>query len=209
MRNIYFKQSIDRAALDRAALDRAPLDAAGLERELLEEMSALPARDRGGLFKMWHRHSLSLVHLSVLTVLEAEGALSMKRLAEAMDVSDAAVTGMVDRMEKRGLVERHHDSVDRRVILVQPTDAAKDVWRDAAEQRRTFLAKAFARLSDDEKAALLIGMRALRAARETLIAEMAAATATASASSAPEPDAAKAESHQSDSPTRSSESTPR
>ena len=72
-----------------------------LERELLDEMTAWSPRDRGGAFKTWHRHALSLVHLNVLTALEAEGPLSMSRLAEAMDVSDASATGIVDRMEKR------------------------------------------------------------------------------------------------------------
>jgi DNA-binding MarR family transcriptional regulator len=75
-----------------------PLDRAALERELLDEMTSWSPRDRGGIFKSWHRHSLSLVHLYVLTALEAQGPLSMSSLAEAMDVSDASATGIVDRM---------------------------------------------------------------------------------------------------------------
>src|ERR1035437_9982905 len=100
---------------------------ADLERELLEEMTSWAPQDRGGVFKAWHRHSLSLVHLNVLTALEAEGPLAMKRLAEAMDVSDASATGIVDRMEKRGLVERRHGTEDRRVVLVHRTPAGEQV----------------------------------------------------------------------------------
>jgi DNA-binding MarR family transcriptional regulator len=140
-------------------------DRQSLERELLDEMTAWSPKDRGGVFKTWHRHALSLVHLNVLTALEAEGPLSMRRLAEAMDVSDASATGIVDRMEKRGLVERRHATGDRRMVLVQPTGAGEQVFRDIAAHRRDVLSKVMAELSEDEITALIVGMRAIHAAR--------------------------------------------
>ena len=143
-----------------------------LERELLEEMTGWSPRDREGAFKTWHRHSLSLVHLNVLTALEAEGPLAMKRLAEAMDVSDASATGIVDRMEKRGLVERRHGTEDRRVVLVHRTPAGEQVFSDMAAQRRGMLSKVLAELNDEEMAALLIGMRAIHAARRRVMGSM-------------------------------------
>jgi DNA-binding MarR family transcriptional regulator len=143
-----------------------------LERELLEEMTSWSPRDRGGAFKTWHRHSLSLVHLNVLTALEAEGPLAMKRLAEAMDVSDASATGIVDRMEKRGLVERRHGTEDRRVVLVYATPAGEQVFSDMAAHRRGMLSKVLAELNGDEMAALLIGMRAIHAARRRVLGSM-------------------------------------
>lgn len=141
-----------------------------LERELLEEMTAWSPRDREGVFKTWHRHALSLVHLNVLTVLEAEGPLSMTRLAEAMDVSDASATGIVDRMEKRGLVGRRHGTGDRRVVLVHPTDAGAKVFSEMATHRRGILSKVLAELSEEEMTSLLVGMRAIHAARRRLLA---------------------------------------
>ena len=167
MQNISTEQSIG-SRPEAGASGRS-----GLERELLEEMTAWSQRDRGGAFKTWHRHSLSLVHLNVLTALEDEGPLSMKRLAEVMDVSDASATGIVDRMEKRGLVERRHDTGDRRVVLVHITDAGSQVFGDLAAHRRTILSKVLAELSEDEMAALLVGMRAVQAARGRLLAEAA------------------------------------
>jgi len=132
-------------------------------------MTSWSPRDRSGAFKSWHRHSLSLVHLNVLTALEAEGPLAMRRLAEAMDVSDASATGIVDRMEKRGLVERRHDTDDRRVVLVHQTEAGSQVFLDMATHRREMLTKVLAELTGEEMAALLIGMRAIHAARRRLL----------------------------------------
>jgi MarR family 2-MHQ and catechol resistance regulon transcriptional repressor len=131
-------------------------------------MTAWSPRDREGAFRTWHRHALSLVHLNVLTALEAEGPIPMKRLADMMDVSDAGATGIVDRMEKRGLIERRHSADDRRVVLVYPTDAGAKVFSDMTSHRRGMLSRVFAELSEEEMAALLVGMRAIQVARERL-----------------------------------------
>ena len=163
-------QNISDARNTGAGPEPAAPGRSALERELLEEMTAWSPRDRGGAFTTWHRHSLSLVHLIVLTALEAEGPLSMKRLAELMDVSDASATGIVDRMEKRGLVERRHNTGDRRVVLVCPTDAGAKVFSDIAGHRREMLSLVLAELSEEEMAALLVGMRAVLAARRRLLA---------------------------------------
>jgi len=144
-------------------------DRQALERELLDEMTGWSPRDFEGAFKAWHRHALSLVHLNVLTALEAGGPLSMKRLAEALDVSDASATGIVDRMEKHGIVERRHGTEDRRTVLVYPTQAGAQVFDDMAAHRRGALSRVLAELSEEEMAALLIGMRAIHAARRRVL----------------------------------------
>jgi DNA-binding MarR family transcriptional regulator len=149
-----------------------------LQRELLEEMTVWLPRDRGGMFKAWHRDSLSLVHLNVLTALETEGALSMRRLAEAMDVSDASATGIVDRMEKRGLVERRHATDDRRKVLVHATHAGIQVFFDMASHRREMLSRVLGELTEDEMTALLVGMRAIHAARRRVLAQTGQQTGT-------------------------------
>jgi MarR family 2-MHQ and catechol resistance regulon transcriptional repressor len=150
-----------------------PKSRADLEREAIDEMTAWSPRDRGGAFRQWHRHSLSLVHLNVLATLESDGPMPMSRLAEAMDVSDASATGIVDRLEKRGLVERRHGTADRRTVLVHPTDAGEQVFRDMAEHRRDFLTKVLAELTDEEMGSLLVGMRAIGAAKARLMANIA------------------------------------
>jgi len=154
----------------RPELDGATGDRAALERELLDEMTSWSTRDRGPAFKTWHRHALSLVHLNVLSELESEGPLSMRRLAEAMDVSDASATGIVDRMEKRGLVERRHDAGDRRVVLVYIADAGRRVFSDMAAHRRELLANLLGQLDEAEMSALLTGIRAIHAAKARAVA---------------------------------------
>ena len=94
----------------------------------------------------------------------------MSHLAAALDVSVASMTGIVQRMEKRALVEGRHGGKDRRVVLVYPTEAGRDVFREIDRRRPEGLTKILGRLSDDELDGLLTGHRALRKARAELAA---------------------------------------
>jgi len=138
---------------------------------ILDELTAWNPRERMGMFRKWLAGSLSIVHLHVLTVLEAADALSMGKLAEALDVSIASATGIIDRMEQRGLVERGQQPDDRRVVLVRPTAAGLAVFSDLDVQRRAGISRILERMTDDELAAFLKGLRAMSAARTAIAAE--------------------------------------
>jgi DNA-binding PadR family transcriptional regulator len=74
-------------------------------------------------------------------------------------------------MEERGLVARSHGEADRRVVLVQLTDSGIAIFRDMTELRRQHLSAVLGRLTTEELAALLTGLRAMRAARLAIHAE--------------------------------------
>jgi DNA-binding MarR family transcriptional regulator len=133
--------------------------------ELLDELTTWQPRERMSAFKAWLRGSLSLIHLHVLTVLEAEGSLPMSHLAESLDVSVASAMGIVTRMEERGLVERKHDEADRRIVMVSLTDAGRNVFREMEQVRRFGLRKLLGQLSEEELAGFLTGLRAMKKAR--------------------------------------------
>lgn len=141
---------------------------------LVDEMTSWNPRERMDAFRSWLKGSLSLIHLHVLTVIEADGPLSMSRVAETLDVSVASATGIVGRMEERGLVERRHSTTDRRVVLVHPTGTGRAVFQELNDARRVHLSEVLGRLADDELAALLTGLRAMRTAKNALHAEHAA-----------------------------------
>src|SRR5437870_3109067 len=62
------------------------------------------------------RRGLSMSTWHVLVMLERHGDMSMSRLADLLDVSLSNATGLVDRMEERGLIERVRVPDDRRVV---------------------------------------------------------------------------------------------
>ncbi|MFF7698674.1 MarR family winged helix-turn-helix transcriptional regulator [Streptomyces lydicus] len=65
-------------------------------------------------------HSLTGAQARVLTLLSVE-PLPMRKVAERLKCEPSNITGIVDRLEARGLVERRPDPADRRVKLAAPT----------------------------------------------------------------------------------------
>jgi DNA-binding MarR family transcriptional regulator len=133
--------------------------------ELLHELTAWNPRERMAEFRSWLRGSLSLIHLHVLSILDADGPQPMSKLADAIDVSVASATGIVNRMEQRGLVERHHGEEDRRLVIVRATDRGDKVLEVMARHRRLRLGKVIGHLTDEEIQAFLIGIQAMHRAR--------------------------------------------
>jgi DNA-binding MarR family transcriptional regulator len=62
---------------------------------------------------------VSMTHMHVMWLLQHHGDLPMSHLADLLDVSVSNATGIVDRMEERGLIERLRVPDDRRVVLVR------------------------------------------------------------------------------------------
>ncbi len=70
---------------------------------------------------------LSIAQLDVLRRLGRHGPSPMRRLAEQMNCEASNLTGLVDRLERRGLVTRLNDPDDRRVRLLALTPDGKAV----------------------------------------------------------------------------------
>jgi DNA-binding MarR family transcriptional regulator len=66
-------------------------------------------------------HDLTPQQVWLLAELPPEGGAPIGTLADAMQCHSSNVTGMVDRLEARGLVRRQPDASDRRVKLVALT----------------------------------------------------------------------------------------
>lgn len=142
------------------------MDRQSLTTELLDELTSHGPAQAMRHMRQWPGGRPSLVHLNVLFVLEADGALPMRGLAEAMDVSQASATGIVDRMEQRGLVERRRDPDDRRVVNVAATDDGRRLVAGLVAERRDHLAVLLDDLTDEELAAYVTAMRGMRRARQ-------------------------------------------
>lgn len=99
-------------------------------------------------------------HIQVLIAL-TRGPRSVGQLAEELEVSPPAATQLVDRLAEHGMVERHHDEADRRVVLVDYVPGMHDVARCIVESRRGPLERAMSGLTDKEALAFVKGLRLL------------------------------------------------
>jgi len=66
---------------------------------------------------------LSPVQCHVLHLIEPDRPLPMSRLADTLSCDASNVTGLIDRLESRGLVRRAPSPDDRRVKVIQLTPA--------------------------------------------------------------------------------------
>ncbi|WP_346280825.1 MarR family transcriptional regulator [Pseudonocardia sp.] len=65
------------------------------------------------------RLDLKDVDLDCLELIAGHGPLSPSALARRAGLHPATVTGIVDRLERGGWVDRERDSVDRRAVMVR------------------------------------------------------------------------------------------
>jgi DNA-binding MarR family transcriptional regulator len=68
-----------------------------------------------------------------LQYLVANGAQSPRALQRRLGLTSGSVTALLDRLERRGLIERQPDPADRRALLVVPLAAAQHVVREASD----------------------------------------------------------------------------
>jgi DNA-binding MarR family transcriptional regulator len=98
------------------------------------------------------QHSLTGAQARVLALLAAQPT-PMRRIAQSLRCEPSNVTGIVDRLEARGLVERRPDPADRRVKIAAATEEGRATarrLRDALD----FAREPLAGLSDEERTSL-------------------------------------------------------
>ncbi|MGH8279448.1 MAG: MarR family winged helix-turn-helix transcriptional regulator [Gammaproteobacteria bacterium] len=93
---------------------------------------------------------LTTPQLLCLQRLQEQGAMTSGMLAQAVALSPATVTGILDRLELRGLVTRERRPEDKRRVLVDVTEDGASAADTAPSRLATRLAEALTRLTEAE-----------------------------------------------------------
>ena len=107
---------------------------------------------------------ISMTHLHILWVLEHHGELTMSRLADMLDVSVSNATGLIDRMEERGLVERVRVPDDRRVVIVRASADGARIRDEIEAVKQDRLRAILGRLQPDQLTRVLAALGDLQGA---------------------------------------------
>jgi len=116
--------------------DLPPPDTERLRLVLDVDLGLLELADR--LRQHWAAHAaaagLSVAQVKVLWTLQPGKAVPMRSLAALLDYDASNLSTLIDRLERRGTVERHLDTDDRRVKALVLTKHGEQVranfWRD-------------------------------------------------------------------------------
>ncbi len=93
--------------------------------------------------------------LTVIKLLESFDNLSLSSLSERIRAQNSTVTGIIDRMEREGLVRRERSTVDRRVVHIKLSDKGQKLARQIQVEPMEIFREALASLSQADLRDLL------------------------------------------------------
>lgn len=114
----------------------------------------------------WLRENqVTLTQFKAILLLSKAGSQTLSQLSEGLSRARCTVTGLVDRLEAKGLVKRKRSRKDRRLVYVFLTDKGKDLAQELREKvvpEITMLGeRIMGRLTESEAAALLSALAKL------------------------------------------------
>jgi DNA-binding MarR family transcriptional regulator len=119
--------------------------------------------------RLFRPHGLSEAQFNLLNVLGASpGGCSQRELSEALVVDRSNVTGMLDRMERRGWVRRGAHAGDRRIRVVTLTPAGRRLWEQVLPEYLAAVREVTGGLSPAEMRRLTAQLHRVEAAARAL-----------------------------------------
>ncbi|WP_442505278.1 MarR family winged helix-turn-helix transcriptional regulator [Novipirellula sp. SH528] len=105
---------------------------ASLQQEVLVSLLRTGDQLENRLVRFFRERDLTLAQFNMLRILQTEGReLTCGEIKQQMIQVVPAITGVVDRLEKQGRVQRHRCSEDRRVVYVSITKQGETLCNQA------------------------------------------------------------------------------
>ncbi|HEY2515158.1 MAG TPA: MarR family transcriptional regulator [Polyangiaceae bacterium] len=98
--------------------------------QILEAIIYLYTESRRITKELARRAELTGPQLTVVKMLESVGDLSLSDLSEKIRAQNSTVTGIIDRMEREGLVVRARSTEDRRVVNIRLTEKGARIAKE-------------------------------------------------------------------------------
>ena len=106
-----------------------------------------------------NRDNISFAQFFLLSYLASSKELTMTNIAKKMGHSTSAATGLVDRLEKLGYMERTHAIDDRRKVMVRVTSKGLDLVNRLRDELQSQIAEAMSESSASDALSFLSSYR--------------------------------------------------
>jgi len=127
---------------------------------------AIAARSMAGA-----EERVTLRQFRMLVLLAGQGETNLVTLADRLAVNPSTALRMVDRLVDAGFMARRVNPASRREVLLQLTQAGKDLVDAVTARRREEIAAVIAKMSARDRAGLIRALRAFAAAGQEYPAE--------------------------------------
>ena len=111
--------------------------------------------------KLFKRVGLTGPQLVILHEISRSEKITVGDIAQAVSLSQATVTGILERMENRGLLARERSSQDKRCIMVSISAAGKKILKDAPPLMQEAFVEKFSCLQEWEQTMILSALQRL------------------------------------------------
>jgi DNA-binding MarR family transcriptional regulator len=123
--------------------------------QVLESLVYLYTESRRITKELARRADLTGPQLTVLKLLEGVGDMSLSELSDRIRAQNSTVTGIIDRMEREGLVVRVRSTEDRRVVHIRLTDKGAKIANEIAVEPMEIFRSALESLTAGEMRELI------------------------------------------------------
>ena len=136
------------------ALSQTALAREGPAQDIVQLLRRMVSRIYVDSKRMMKRFGLTGPQTLVLRALLHSGPISSAALARAIFVTPSNLTGIIDRLEQKGLVTRTRQATDRRVQLLDLTEAGKEKAESLPDPIEEKLAAGLALLDEEQAGAI-------------------------------------------------------
>lgn len=119
-----------------------------------------------GLRGHFGKLNLTFPQTLVLTLLDSDGPMPISSLAKATGSANSTISGMVDRLERSGLLRRVRSEHDRRVIFVEVTEKYREVRNESESYAISRFSDSISTLTEEQIHQVLTGLNLLQQALE-------------------------------------------
>lgn len=123
--------------------------------QVLEAIIYLYTESRRITKEVARRAELTGPQLTVVKMLETVGDLSLSDLSDRIRAQNSTVTGIIDRMEREGLVTRARSTEDKRVVRIRLTEKGERIAREIPVEPMEIFRNALAGLTATETRELM------------------------------------------------------
>ncbi|GAI96694.1 unnamed protein product, partial [marine sediment metagenome] len=99
--------------------------------------------------------------LSVISILAKNGKQKVSDISEKMGLSDSTVSGILDRLEQKGIIERKRNKDDRRVVKIYLSKGSQEICQEFHRKREECFTHLLKELTEQEINDIIKGLEIL------------------------------------------------
>ena len=136
--------------------------------QIENHLAAIRRAMRQPLEAEYAKGNLTVPQKAVMQVVVHTPGVTLRDLSQSVSLAHSTVSGIVDRLEKRGMIERRPDAADGRLSRVHPSAAVFEFLKERMPVLRSGpLNSALCRASVEDRKKIVSALQRLRSLFET------------------------------------------